>query len=191
MHELFEIRNSQRHKIVPARNFMVLWDEIFLMKSRDTSVTHNFLILKAEKTTKWPPTKHFLHATTFRHPFGILFLWITKLYGPDNWLAPENFRKTIGFQKYKNGQFAEFSLLWDKKLWKFPGETLTMAYPRHRPKHLRSVDFDPFPACFSFVHIFFKRKTVNTVLQFFLFQVLQKSRKLRASDFLACCLKHI
>ena len=114
-----------------------------------------------------------------------------KNSAPDKWGAPETFRNTRYFQKDRKGPPTSFFVLWDKEFSTFSDDTLlriTEAFASERWAASILI-------CSQLVLVSLNKlssgRIATSVVHFFPFENLRKSRKLRVADLLAFCIMRI
>ena len=119
------------------------FDDIFQFKERN--LTKNVIpslskvsrYQKLSETSKEPPSRNLYQ----RQEVLDNFLWhptlsITKLFASDEWAAPETFRNTTGYQKYKKGHLNHFLVLLDKESLVVPSDGLPKLSRRTKEQRL-------------------------------------------------------
>ena len=121
--------------------------------------------------------------------FAIFFLGFTKNFASDEWAAPESSRSTKSFQKKPKGLAYKFFgtvILWDKMFSTVFG-VIRIIYQNKRTRQTSSINCAFFSACFSFRLQIFEIWNCHFSCEFFLFQNLRVSLKLRFEKLLASC----
>ena len=116
-------------------------------------------------------------------------LWFIKNFPPDKRAAPEPFRNTKDFQKYRKGPLINFSVLYETKSDHFWWQSPMVQWSLYVGHMSNSVESDFFSAFFKiYNHRTLKRRIVNQESSFSSFRTLRKSRTLCVADFSASCL---